>query len=310
MSTDRDTTRFVRSWLEEGVTALPDRVLDAVLDQLPATPQRRPWWPARRIAQVNRLLPALLAAAAVLIVAVVGYNLLAPSNTAGPPGPSASVTPTPAPPATATPAATVPGASGPWVLWQGPLPAGTYVANPFPAPNDALQILFTVPDGWHGAPPGAVTPAVGPGGPDGAAVAAQRPMALYVDPCLGQAEGSPTLPAGETVDDLVDALVEISSGPEPPYTVTTPESTVLSGYAGKRLDLLLPSDVDFSTCNDGTFWVWDVGPYAQGPGNRWHLWILDVDGTRVVIFAQDFATTSPETRADLEAIVDSIRIQP
>ena len=41
MSTDRDVTRIVRSWLEEGVTALPDRVLDDVLDQLPATPQRR-----------------------------------------------------------------------------------------------------------------------------------------------------------------------------------------------------------------------------------------------------------------------------
>jgi hypothetical protein len=31
MSTDRDTTRIVRSWLEEGVAALPDRVLDTVL---------------------------------------------------------------------------------------------------------------------------------------------------------------------------------------------------------------------------------------------------------------------------------------
>ena len=35
MSTDRETTRILRSWLEEGVTALPDRVLDAVLDQVP-----------------------------------------------------------------------------------------------------------------------------------------------------------------------------------------------------------------------------------------------------------------------------------
>ena len=41
MSTDRETTRIVRSWLEEGATALPDRVLDAVLDQVPTTRQRR-----------------------------------------------------------------------------------------------------------------------------------------------------------------------------------------------------------------------------------------------------------------------------
>ena len=48
MSTERDVTRIVRSWLEEGVTTLPDRVLDTVLDQIPATRQRRAWWPARR----------------------------------------------------------------------------------------------------------------------------------------------------------------------------------------------------------------------------------------------------------------------
>ena len=35
-----DATRIVRSWLDEGVTQLPDRVLDAVLDEVPATPQR------------------------------------------------------------------------------------------------------------------------------------------------------------------------------------------------------------------------------------------------------------------------------
>ena len=53
MSTDRDVTRIVRSWLEEGATALPDRVLDTVLDQLPATPQRRAWWPAWRFREMN-----------------------------------------------------------------------------------------------------------------------------------------------------------------------------------------------------------------------------------------------------------------
>ena len=42
MSAERDETRIVRSWLEEGVTVLPDRVLDAVLDQVPATPSAEP----------------------------------------------------------------------------------------------------------------------------------------------------------------------------------------------------------------------------------------------------------------------------
>ena len=59
MSTDRDVTRIVRSWLEVGVTALPDRVLDNVLDQLPATPQRRAPWPAWRLTRMN--MPARIA---------------------------------------------------------------------------------------------------------------------------------------------------------------------------------------------------------------------------------------------------------
>jgi hypothetical protein len=88
MSTDRDTTRIVRSWLEEGVTALPDRVLDTVLDQVPATPQRRSWVPAWRVPMTAQM-RSLLAAAAVLIIAVAGYNLLAPDEAVGPsPGPS------------------------------------------------------------------------------------------------------------------------------------------------------------------------------------------------------------------------------
>ena len=54
MSSDRETARIVRSWLDEGVTQLPDRVLDAVLDQLPAIHQRRAtWWPMRRLTTMN-----------------------------------------------------------------------------------------------------------------------------------------------------------------------------------------------------------------------------------------------------------------
>ena len=42
MSAERDDNRIVRSWMDEGVTALPDHVLDAVLDQVPRPPSVGP----------------------------------------------------------------------------------------------------------------------------------------------------------------------------------------------------------------------------------------------------------------------------
>ncbi len=101
MSTDRDVTRIVRSWLEEGATSLPDRVLDGVLDQLPATPQRRAWWPAWRLSEMNNFAKLAIAAAAVVVIAIVGINLLPRSGGVAGPGP----TPTPAPSASPAPIA-------------------------------------------------------------------------------------------------------------------------------------------------------------------------------------------------------------
>ena len=100
MSTDRETTRIVRSWLEEGVTVLPERVLDAVLDQVPTTPQRRSWWPAWRFSDMNAYVKFAVAAAAVLVVAVVGYNFLPGRGAVG--GPNATPSPSPAPIAVGT----------------------------------------------------------------------------------------------------------------------------------------------------------------------------------------------------------------
>jgi hypothetical protein len=42
MSTDRDTTRIVRSWLRTDENDAADRVLGSVLDQLEATPSVAP----------------------------------------------------------------------------------------------------------------------------------------------------------------------------------------------------------------------------------------------------------------------------
>jgi hypothetical protein len=88
MSTDRDLTGIVRSWLDDGVTRLPDRVLDAVLDQVPATRQRRAWWPAWRFREMTISMKLILAVAAVIVVAVVGANILPRQGGVGGPAPT------------------------------------------------------------------------------------------------------------------------------------------------------------------------------------------------------------------------------
>ena len=186
MSTDRDVTRTVRSWLEEGVTALPDSVLDAVLDQLPATPQRRAGWLARRFPPMNSAVRIALATAAVVVIALLGIRFLLPGQGTGDSGP------TPTPPAS------------PLAVPEGPLAAGTYVVSPFAAPDGgwgacgpeaadpdcdpteaaSISLTFTIPDGWAGLPEFA-TVWLADGGdspPDGASISFMRGNWLASDP--------------------------------------------------------------------------------------------------------------------------------
>jgi hypothetical protein len=66
----------------------------------------------------------------------------------------------------------------------------------------------------------------------------------------------------------------------------------------------------------GAYFIWSPAAgsendlYAQGPVNRWHLRILDVNGNRIIIVVNDFAATPPADQAAAQAIVDSIQITP
>ena len=134
---------------------------------------------------------------------------------------------------------------------------------------------------------------------------------LYPPPaCLGPGavhEG-PTIPTGTTVDAFVTALVD-----HPDLDVTSPADVTLGGYSGQYLELRAPANVttdalgpDPSGC--GMF-VWEPGIYAQGPNALWRIWVLDVDGVRVVVRADSFPGTTPEVQAQLAAIVESIQIE-
>lgn len=197
------------------------------------------------------------------------------------------------------------------------LPAGRYSETPFgpggmgvchgqagcseTAADDTIRFTLTVPDGWMGGSVHSIYLADGgKAAPGGAGLIFSRGGGLYAEPCGD--EPPPNIPVGPTVEDFTNALVD-----HPKLDVTTPVDVTLAGYSGKYVDLQVPSDI--SACPTSYF-PWEPGIYAQGPGSRWHLWVLDVDGVRVVVQSTDYAGTSPQRQAELRAIVDSIKIEP
>ena len=228
MHTDRETTRLVRSWLEEGATALPDRVLDAVLDQVPTTPQRSAWWPARRSPEMSNIAKVLIAAAAVVAVALVGFNFLPRNANVGGPAPTASPTPTPSSTPSASPSPAL-----------GPLDPGTYRIGDVGVTT--VPFTFTVPAGWTGRADGYVFKE--PDEPGGLAFDVSVVTHVYADAC--KSEGTLT-PVGPTVDDLVSALVDQADS-----DATAPVDVTFGGHPAKRVDISIPADLDSATCRHG-----------------------------------------------------------
>jgi len=107
MSAPRDLDGLLNTFLQEGPLELPDPSYDQVRDRMDHTRQRAfigPW----RTPDMNRYLKTGLAAAAVVLIAVVGYNLLPGSPAPGgepsaTPELTATVEPSPSPPASAAP---------------------------------------------------------------------------------------------------------------------------------------------------------------------------------------------------------------
>jgi hypothetical protein len=126
---------------------------------------------------------------------------------------------------------------------------------------------------------------------------------VYADPCRRTAT-APEI--GPTVDDLVAALVDQR------HTEVTvdPEPVSLDGHDGVVLEVTVPDDV--SRCDeDGRYVFWEGSPgdaHHQAPaGTTERLWVLDVDGQRVVLLTAATAVVPERDRDELTAIVESAR---
>jgi hypothetical protein len=158
MSAERDVTRVVRSWIRDDEHDSADYVLQTVLSRLDATPQRRPLWPLRRIAEMTTYTKLWAAAAAVIALVIVGGALMfregiGPGTT---PGPSAVPTtggPTgtaPAPTTTASEAALLPGEFTACVPSNSEVKTGTRVEEVVSTADGDVKIERTRGFTWSG----------------------------------------------------------------------------------------------------------------------------------------------------------------
>lgn len=303
MSTDRETTRIVRSWLEDGATALPDRVLDAVLDELPMTPQRRSWWPARRLSTVNTIIKFGLAAAVVAVVVLIGINSLGGTSSVGGPG----VEPTPTPQPSIAEPTPEPSAAGPIDFATIPLEGdqrleeGDYVFTHLPG----VRVVFAASSNWERNLPNWIVWTIDD---NKATMGAATVDNVVIDPCQPDL-GFQDPPVGPTVDDLVTAL-----GAVPGLTFSAPADVTQDGYSGVRLDYVSPDEFDNCLDDMGEAILMSVDGavpadhgsiHAPNGADAFSLYIYDVDGTRVVITA-----AYTESRTDeLDEMLASIRFE-
>jgi hypothetical protein len=300
MHSEPDVTRIVRSWLRTDEHESADRVLDDVLALLDTTPQRRSWWPARRISEMNTFAKLAIGAAAVVFVAVVGISLLPASGGVGgvpaispSPAPSPSPSPSPEPSSLPSPAAVFPPA--------GELGIGrhsmTLVGVPF-----TFSVLtsgwisdgnFDIHKDTHVAP-------------DGAGFifwVDDTPTGVFVDPCH-DGKG-PAL--GSSAADLAAAVAAV------PGTdlVSGPSDVTVGGFPAKHVAITVREDV---ACAANNFYLWyaptpDLARYATALGSTIRVWIIDVDGSLVWIDGETYKGAGPEPGQAIQQIIDSIKFE-
>jgi hypothetical protein len=183
------------------------------------------------------------------------------------------------------------------------LDAGRYALAPI-GPNAGPLAVVDVPDGYISSGP-FLFPA-GKGTHEHAAccsVGYWTVAGVYKNPC-DISHGWPKL--GPSVNDMVRALAA-----QPLTTTTKPTPVTVGGYDGVYLKrTMAPGDLDVRTCTGKSIAYWESDPgtrylSADESGVVDRLWILNVDGERVVLDAAVAPGVDKKRIPELVAIVES-----
>jgi len=282
--------------MDEGVTQLSDRVLDLVLDQIPATPQRRAAWPARRFPLVNNNMVRFgVAAAAVVLAVIVGIGFLAgDGKRGGPPEPTPSSSAESSPSASAAPEA---------LPFDGTsLIAGTYFLSDFPVGISFEVPVVAAPAEWRACSENVVEQGLCYW-PTAADSAGQLQFVIVTNVAADPCGPNVTLldpPVGPSVDDLVTAISNLKG-----FNITAPVDISMDGFSGKRFTLIGPTD---PLCDGFGAWSTELRTTGMGQSEINVIRIVDVNGVRVMIaIANDPASAEAAAFAQ---VVASVHLAP
>ena len=93
-----------------------------------------------------------------------------------------------------------------------------------------------------------------------------------------------------------------------------PQQTTIAGYPAWYVEVLIPTALDFAQCDGGQLVLWDAtngaARYSLGASEVNRLWVVDAGSGPIVIDAGLSLTASGSQRAELQAVIDSIAIEP
>ena len=181
-----------------------------------------------------------------------------------------------------------------------PLDPGRYVLPVVDAPSAPLLPVLSVPEGFGAL--GDASETISVGSPDyGHYVWVWEVNSVSTHPCES---GAGPQPVGPSVADLANALATPSL-----RTATDPVPVTVGGYDGLYVELSVPDDIDVAACPGGVFPMWQ-GRWQEYPGQVDMVWIVDVEGQRVVFDASHMADASPEQVNQLKDMVTTATFAP
>jgi hypothetical protein len=201
-----------------------------------------------------------------------------------------------------------------------PVVAGT--TELVPAGSASVRLTIRLPDGWARASdatyvrPGGTAPAL-------VSIGAWSLRQVNVFPCRWSAAVTADDQLMRTAAGQAQALSswwgqdpgmppDSNAGIAP--VATKPQLTTLGNYPAWRLEVLIPSDFDMTQCDGGQTILWESANgdvrSGLGPGELIRVWVADIDGVPIVIEGSTFLTTPSAAAAELQAIIDSMVLQP